>query len=71
MELNWWETLFSSKSARILQMLMTITSWTTGLDKRLAAMEARLGAIEIGLQAKGIPIPHVGTGMEAPPETKL
>lgn len=48
-------------------MLVTITTWMTGLDKRLASIEARIGALEMALHQKGIQIPPVGSGHEETP----
>jgi len=55
-----WEWLFSSKTTRIFQMVMSMTSWMTGLDQRLNKIERRLGSIEMALTARGISIPPIG-----------
>jgi len=54
--LDW---VFESKTSRIFAMVMKLTTWSTGLDRRLSKIEIRLGAIEMGLAGKGIHLPPV------------
>lgn len=45
---------FETKVSSILAMVTKLTSWSLGLDKRMAKIERRLGSIEMAMTAKGV-----------------
>lgn len=66
-DMRFTDFIFSGKTTQILDAVMRITSWMSGLDKRLNVIERRLGAMEMALTMAGIKIQPVATPEEKNP----